>query len=197
MKRIRTAPARRRRSATSTSWRPRRSSRTPGVSTVQLAGRQGRSPLRGHRPSGRTARPARRSAKRKSAVQRIAVADDLDVDRRAARGGRARPAPARPRSASKQRAERRDRARRLTRLRAAHLGQDEGIGLGHLPQPRPAAGLAAMAGAHVDLQELEIVVGARRAQPRRPLGRLPIGDARIVEAAGDQHRRIGLARTLS
>ena len=47
-----------------------------------------------------------------------------------------------------------------------------------------------MPGTHVDLEQQEIVVGLGRAQPGGPFCRLPIGHARIVQSAGDQHRRI-------
>ena len=51
-----------------------------------------------------------------------------------------------------------------------------------------------MAGAHVDLEQQQVRVGPGGAQAGGPLGRLPIGHARIVQPAGDEHGGIGLRR---
>src|SRR6476620_2476974 len=48
--------------------------------------------------------------------------------------------------------------RERERALSFHLGQHEGVGLGDLVQPLPATRLAAVAGAHVDLQQQQIVV---------------------------------------
>ena len=45
---------------------------------------------------------------------------------------------------------------------------------------------------HVDLEEQQIVIGARLTQFGNPFGRLPIGDARIRQTTDSQDRRIGL-----
>ena len=53
-----------------------------------------------------------------------------------------------------------------------------------------------MACAHVGLQQQQVVVGLHFAQAGDPLGRFPIGHARIVEAGGHQHRRVVLGHHL-
>ena len=60
-----------------------------------------------------------------------------------------------------------------------------------------AARRAAVAGFHVDLEQDEVVARALLAQPRDPLCRLPVGDARIGEAAVGENVRIGLGLTFS
>ena len=51
-----------------------------------------------------------------------------------------------------------------------------------------------MARFHVGAQDDEVAVGFLGAQPRHPLGRLPISDARIGEPGQHEHGRIGLGR---
>ena len=72
------------------------------------------------------------------------------------------------------------------------LGEDEGIFLRQLFQRRKAPGLAAVAGAHVGLEDQHILVRFQVAQLGHPLGRFPIGDARIVQTGGHHQRRVGL-----
>ena len=49
----------------------------------------------------------------------------------------------------------------------------------------------------VDLEEQQIVVGCGWSEASRSIGRFPVGYPRVVEAAGDQHRRIGCGLTWS
>ena len=53
-----------------------------------------------------------------------------------------------------------------------------------------------MAGAHVGAQQHRAAAGHGRAQPRDPFRRLPIGDARIGQAAHGENRRIVLCRDI-
>ncbi len=48
-----------------------------------------------------------------------------------------------------------------------------------------------MAGAHIDLHHIRAGLGRAFAQAGGPFGGLPIGDAWVGQAAGDQHGRIG------
>src|SRR3954469_7503683 len=52
----------------------------------------------------------------------------------------------------------------------------------------PSARTCRRGGPHVDLEQEQIVVSLGRAQPCGPFGGFPVGDAGVVEAAGDQHR---------
>lgn len=51
-----------------------------------------------------------------------------------------------------------------------------------------------VARAHVRLEQQRVGVGLGRAQLGAPLGGLPVGHARVIEASGDEHRgvRLGL-----
>src|SRR5687768_9254536 len=73
-----------------------------------------------------------------------------------------------------------------------HLPQDEGELLGGFLQALEPARLAAVARAHVGLEQQLVLVGLELAQAGDPFGGLPVGDARVVEPGGDQQRRIGL-----
>src|SRR3546814_11411471 len=68
------------------------------------------------------------------------------------------------------------------------LRQRESIGLGLFLQRFPAAGLAAMACAHVDLQKLQIFISPGRTQLCRPFRRFTIGYARVGRS---EERRVG------
>mmetsp|Transcript_29657 Transcript_29657/g.53120 ORF Transcript_29657/g.53120 Transcript_29657/m.53120 type:complete len:297 (-) Transcript_29657:758-1648(-) len=56
----------------------------------------------------------------------------------------------------------------------------------HLLQPVKAAGLREVASAHVTLEQQKVIVRLFLAQQRTKLGWLPIPDARVVQAGGDQ-----------
>ena len=185
----RPAPGRRSRRRGRRNGRDARAGR-PASRRSSRASRQGSWPSRVTDERTNTQIGAGRS-RWKSAVQASPSRTTSTDAATGADGARGAMRAAQPASVSASSRDERDAAQRGSS--AAHLAEDEGIFLGRLVQRGPAAGPAAMAGAHVDLQQLEIVVGAHRAEARRPFGRLPIGDARIVEAAGDQHRRIGLA----
>ena len=88
------------------------------------------------------------------------------------------------------------RGDRLFARRHALLLQHRRVLLRHFVQVLEPPRLAAVAGAHVGLEQQFVAVGLELAQPGDPFGRLPIGDARIVEAGGHQQRRIGLPRDL-
>src|SRR5690606_1866301 len=78
-------------------------------------------------------------------------------------------------------------------LRQAQLLQHEGVFLGTLAVTLEAAGLAAVAGLHVDAEQQRVVVGLAVTQARHPLGRLEVLHLAVPQAGGHQHRRIVLA----
>src|SRR5690348_1105072 len=78
----------------------------------------------------------------------------------------------------------------------AHGGERKGEFERGLAQAGEAAGDAGVACIHVDAQEVGTALWRFMAQARRPLRWLPVGDARIGEAARDQHGRIVAPRDL-
>src|SRR3954464_8262511 len=68
----------------------------------------------------------------------------------------------------------------------------EGVDQRYLLQAIEASRRAAVTGLHVDIEKNGAAARHRGAQARDPLRRLPIGDARIGEAAEREDRRIPL-----
>ena len=62
-----------------------------------------------------------------------------------------------------------------------------------LPQAGVAIGRRVVASLEVHLQQDVLPVGHGGAEDLRPLGRLPVGDARVVEACDDEKPRVGRA----
>ena len=82
------------------------------------------------------------------------------------------------------------------RVRQPHRPQRERIDDRDFIQPVEPPRRAAVAGAHVGAQQHRAAAAHGRAQARDPFRRLPIGDARIGQAAHRQDRRIVLGREI-
>ena len=87
-------------------------------------------------------------------------------------------------------------ASHLSLLRHPHRPQRERVGDRDFVEAVETAGRAAMAGAHIGAQQHRPAAAHGGAQPRDPLCRFPIGDARIGQPAHGQNRRIVLGRDI-